>query len=109
MGSGLEYQQSKQEFGNLIFRVSLSLCVEDLFPIASFPPASPKSQISLFLHLVTRGCLLKAAILTPAGKLKVKTAEICPEESKEIPTLEFSLKIIKQGRLLRLPTTHLCV
>lgn len=94
MHCGLIYQQYKQEFGNLFLRLGLSLCVEDLFPIASFPPASPKSQISLFLHLVTEGNLLRAVIKAPASKLKVEIAETCPEESKEIPTLESSPQII---------------
>lgn len=53
MHYGLKYQQSKQVFGNSFYWVSLSVCGEDLFPIASFPPTSPKSQISLFLCLVT--------------------------------------------------------
>lgn len=68
---------------------SLTLWVEDLFPIASFLHASPKSQISFFLHLVTQGCLLRAVKrLLP---VKVKIPEMCPEESKETPSLEIKL------------------
>lgn len=62
MHYGHKYQQ-QSKIGNPVYTVSSSVCGVDLFPTASFPPASPKSQISLFLHLVTQGHLLTGIII----------------------------------------------
>lgn len=108
MHDDLKYQQSKQEFGNLFFRVSLSVCCGSL-PYSQFPRCLPKVTNLPLSPSCHTGLPAKSSDKTPACKLKLKIAETCPEESEEILTLESSPKIIKQGRLLRLPTRHLCV
>lgn len=109
MHYGLKYQQSKQEFGNPFYRVSFSVCGEDVFPVASFLPRLPKVTglpLSPSCHV---GLSAKSSHKTPACKEKLKVSGTCPEESEEIPFLEYTPKIIKQGRLFRLPTRSLCV
>jgi len=86
---------------------SSSVCGEDLFPTGSSPP--PKVTSLLLSPCCHRGMTVKGSRKTPACKQKLKVAGTCPEVSEAILFLEYIPKITKQGRLLRLPTRHLCV
>lgn len=71
----------------IYFLDQVCLCVLRISSNSQFPPHLPKITNVPLSPSCHTGLPAKSNAKTTAGKLKVKIAETCPEESKGFPTL----------------------